>query len=143
MSTTIQFTGHLGHDPELRFSEAGVAWVKLRVAVNRRVKRGDEWQDATPTWWDVTADKDLAENVDASLRKSDPITVVGRVITEEYTDKKTGETKTATKVRADQIAVPLAKHTVTIRKASRASEVSPETNKSGTPADNNQGAESA
>ncbi|OYO21496.1 hypothetical protein CGZ93_10485 [Enemella dayhoffiae] len=112
---TIHFTGHLGRDPELKFNEAGKPWLKLRVAVNRRVKRGDEWVDATPTWWDVTASGDLALNADESFRNSDPILVVGRVITEEFQDKN-GETRTATKVRAETLAVPLDRRTVTIRK---------------------------
>lgn len=120
MTTNVQFTGHLGADPEIQFGKSGAPWVRLRVAVNRRVKRGDEWVDATPTWWDVTASDDLAANIDESLRQGDPITVIGRVITETYTDKKTGEEKTATKVRADQIAVPLSRHVVKIRKAPRA-----------------------
>lgn len=127
--TSIQFTGHLGSDPELRFNQAGEPWVKLRVAVNRRVKKGDSWEDAPPTWWDVSASGTLAENVDASLRRADPVTVIGRVVTEEYADKKNAaETRTALKVRAEQIAVPLAKHTVSIRKtAPKAMDQSPET----------------
>ncbi|OYO13130.1 single-stranded DNA-binding protein [Enemella evansiae] len=112
---TITFTGHLGRDPELRFNEAGQPWLKLRVAVNRRVKRGEEWVDATPTWWDVTASGDLALNADSSLRHADPVMVVGRVITEEFQDKN-GESRTAMKVRADSIGVPLDRRTVTIRK---------------------------
>jgi single-strand DNA-binding protein len=68
--------GRLAADPDLHFSNNGVAVARMRVAVNRRKKVGDDWQDET-VWHDVTCFKDLAENVSESLSKGDEIVAEG------------------------------------------------------------------
>lgn len=114
--TQINFTGRLSKDPEIRFSPAGDPFCRIRVAVNRRIKRDDEWIDGEPTWWDAVANGALAENIHASLRKGDPVQVTGHVITELGTDGD-GEERRYQKVRARTVSVPLNRHTAVVRKA--------------------------
>ena len=109
----ITFRGRLTADPDLRYDSEGRAFARLRVAVNRRVKRGDDWDDAPPTFWDVACNGRLAENVDQSLAKGNPVAVTGQVITEEWTDKD-GDTRRSLKVRASDVAVSLEWATVTV-----------------------------
>ena len=49
----VVLVGNLTRDPELRHTPSGTAVTTLRVAVNDRVKRGEEWTDAA-YYFDVT-----------------------------------------------------------------------------------------
>jgi single-strand DNA-binding protein len=44
--TTI--VGNLVEDPEVRFTNTGIAVANLRVAVSQRVQQDGQWRDATP-----------------------------------------------------------------------------------------------
>ena len=115
-SAEIHLNGHLGDDVRIRFSGAGDPIADLRVAVNRRRRdpATGAWEDAAPTWWDVTAAGALARNVEASLGKADPVHIVGTVVTESWTDRRTGEHRTRQRVRAHQVSVPLDRHTAAL-----------------------------
>ena len=56
---SVNLTGNLTSDPELRTSESGNV-VKLRVALQRR--RGRNGEDRGADFVDVTAFNDLADN---------------------------------------------------------------------------------
>ena len=43
---SVVLVGNLTRDPELRHTPSGTAVTTLRIAVNDRVKRGEEWTDA-------------------------------------------------------------------------------------------------
>ena len=43
---SVVLVGNLTRDPELRHTPSGTAVTTLRIAVNDRIKRGEEWQDA-------------------------------------------------------------------------------------------------
>jgi single-strand DNA-binding protein len=88
-SNTYTITGRLGRDPDLRFSQNGTAIAKLNVAVGRRKKVGDEWQEET-VWMSVTAFGPLAENAAESLSKGDEIIAVGFVEEPRVYEKKDG-----------------------------------------------------
>lgn len=120
----IQFTGRLASDPEIRITNSGHPIANFRVAVNRRIKDAEtgEWRDAPATWWDVSAARELAANIEASLHSGDPVMVTGSVITDEWVDAKTQERRERKKVRADRVAVPLDKHRVTIERAEKRTE---------------------
>ena len=91
--------GNLGRDPEVRYSQAGMAICKLSVAVTERVKDGDAWKDATE-WFRVTLFGKTAENAGQYLNKGRQVYVEGRLKTEKYTDKD-GVEKTSTEVVAN------------------------------------------
>lgn len=72
----VTLVGNLTRDPELRYTTNGTAVVDLGLAVNKRVKRGDEWEDESH-FFDVTAWDQLAENISESLRKGNRVIVTG------------------------------------------------------------------
>lgn len=73
--TTIY--GNLGADPELRYSKnGGLAIANVRVAVNERVKRGDDWEDQT-TWYRAVFFGGAAETVAEYMHKGDSILIHG------------------------------------------------------------------
>lgn len=112
MSIDIAFRGYLGQPPTLRFTSAGNPVAEFRVGINRRTQRDGEWIDAPTTWLTVTAFGQLAENAAESLAKGDPVAVRGELITETWNSKTDDETRTAQKVLAAEITVPLNSHTI-------------------------------
>ena len=120
----IEITGNLTRDPEMRFTPNGVAVCKLTVAVTPRKRDGNgNWSDGDPQFWDVTAWRALAENVSESLVRGDPVTVIGTVDLREWMTKPTAEREAEKRhqheINADTIAVPLAFHTVRVKRANR------------------------
>lgn len=79
----IQIAGHLGNDPEVRFTANNLKVVTFRVAT--KVRRKD--QDDT-IWWRVTLFGDRFDKMLAYLKKGSAIVVVGELNKPEiYTDK--------------------------------------------------------
>ncbi|WP_449373054.1 single-stranded DNA-binding protein [Arthrobacter psychrolactophilus] len=76
----VSINGNLVADPELTYGESGIAHAKLRVAVNQRFQAADgTWRDGIPVFHNVSAFRGLAENVTASLKKGDPVLVMGEL----------------------------------------------------------------
>lgn len=80
----IIVTGNLTADPEVRFTPSGAAVANFTVAENHRKKSGDSYVDDGSTFYRVAAWKSLGENIGASLRKGDRVTVTGELRTREY-----------------------------------------------------------
>ena len=97
----VIIVGNLGRDPEVRFSQGGMAICKLSVAVTEKVKDGDEWRDQTE-WFRVTTFGKTAENAGQYLQKGRQVYVEGRLKTEKYKDKE-GVEKTSTEVIANSV----------------------------------------
>jgi single-strand DNA-binding protein len=106
MSSNSTLVGKVGRDPELRYSNSGVATCRFSVAVNRRKKAGDEWIEKT-TWYDVTTFSDLAENCAESLSKGDEIIVEGYVEEPRTFEKKDGTTGVSLPFVANNLGVSL------------------------------------
>lgn len=128
----IEISGNLTRDPELRFTPNGHAVAKITVAHTPRKRDVDgNWSDGTPQYWDVTAWRQLAENVAESLVRGDSVTIIGTVDFREWEDKE-GNKRHQHEINADVISVPLTFQTVRIRRANRNGNGSG--NKSGKPA---------
>ena|SRR3989304_8116342 len=79
----ITIAGHLGADPEVRFTSSGHKVTTLRVAA--RVRRGAK--DET-IWWKVTVWGEQFDKMIAYLKKGSPIIVVGELNKPEiFTDR--------------------------------------------------------
>lgn len=95
----VTIIGNLGRDPEVRFSQSGMAICTLSVAVTERVKDGDAWKDSTE-WFRCKLFGKTAENAGQYLQKGRQVYVEGRLKTEKYKDKD-GVEKTSTEVVAN------------------------------------------
>lgn len=78
----IQIVGHLGRDPQLRFTPQGTAVCDFSVATSE--KRGTE---ESVTWFKVTVWGKQAEVANEYLAKGRQVYVEGKLRQEEYTDK--------------------------------------------------------
>jgi single-strand DNA-binding protein len=79
----VQVAGHLGSDPEVRFTPSNQKVTSFRVAAN--IKRGDKEKTV---WWRITCWGDRFDKRLAYLRKGSAVIVIGEMgIPEIYTDK--------------------------------------------------------
>ncbi|HHN65720.1 MAG TPA: single-stranded DNA-binding protein [Nitrospirae bacterium] len=78
MFNRVIFVGNLTRDPELRYSPQGTAVATLGLAVNSRVKQGDEYKDET-LFIDIIVFGKQAENVTQYLSKGRGVIVEGRL----------------------------------------------------------------
>lgn len=116
--TDMTFAGNLAADPQLSFTASGIAVTEFKVIESRSTKNeADEWVDAEPNVFNVTAWRSLAEHVGESVAKGDRVIVTGRLVTERFHDRETGKARTSTHVVADEVGFSLKYHTVKGTKA--------------------------
>lgn len=117
----LTITGHLGADPELRYTPRGKAVANLRVADTPRVRNAQgEWEDGTTLWLRATAWGDLAEHIASSLHQGDQVTLSGRLVQREYVDRS-GEQRQSIELTIEECAASLSRATVSIQRVARSS----------------------
>lgn len=113
--------GRLTADPELRYTNNGIAVASLTVASGERRlnKQTNEWEDGDTTFLRCTVWRELAENVAASLHKGDAVIATGKLRQRSY-ETKEGEKRTSYEIDADTIAPLLDWGTTSFSKAGQA-----------------------
>lgn len=77
--------GNVGRDPELRYTQNGVAVCDFSVAVSRRwTDRSTNEAREETTWFRVSAWRNLAETVNQYVHKGMQIMVTGRIAASAY-----------------------------------------------------------
>lgn len=74
----VVLLGNLTRDPEVRYTPSGTPVATLGLAVNNRMKQGDEWKD-DPCFIDVVVFGKQAESCGEYLSKGQPVLVEGRL----------------------------------------------------------------
>src|SRR5262245_2737332 len=74
----VILVGNMTRDPELRYIASGTAVSDIGLAVNDRVKKGDQWVEET-TFVDVTLWGRTAEIASEYLSKGSPVLIEGRL----------------------------------------------------------------
>lgn len=82
MINTAIFEGRLTRDPELKTSQSGVEYMNFNVAWSDRYKEIE-----TKCFLPCKAWRQTARFIDLYFKKGSPIALVGRLETEEWTDK--------------------------------------------------------
>ena len=70
--------GNVTQDPELSFTESGIAKLKFSIACNRSYKKGEDWVEET-SFFNVVAWRKLAEDTADVLEKGVGVIVQGRL----------------------------------------------------------------
>lgn len=109
MLPTIALEAVAVADAELRFAASGMAVAKLRVVASNRKKNEatGQWEDDKQCWLDVTCFRQQAEHVAESVTKGTRVLITGRLVTEEWDDKTTGEKRSKIACLADTVALAL------------------------------------
>ena len=94
-----RFIGRLARDPEVRYFESGKSVCNVRILINRPGAKRDDGQE--PDGFKLELWNDLATSFADAHRKGDLCDVSGRVKSESWEDKSTGETRTGLVVMVD------------------------------------------
>ncbi|WP_405548913.1 single-stranded DNA-binding protein [Streptomyces globisporus] len=88
--TTITIVGNLVDDPELRFTPAGAAVVKFRIASTPRVfdRQANEWKDGEGLFLTCSVWRQQAENAAETLKRGMRVIVQGRLKQRSYEDRE-------------------------------------------------------
>lgn len=116
--TYITLTGWVGSDVSLREVAGNQVVANFRVATTSRRFRNNQWEDGTTTWYSVSAWRQLADNVNTSIRRGDPVVVHGRLEADVW-KKEDGSISTQLVVTATSVGHDLSRGTATFRKAVR------------------------
>ena len=92
--------GRLTAEPELKYTQSGIALVSFRLAVDRPYKGQDGQRQAD--FISIQAWRQTAELVCRHFHKGDHILVEGPIQTRNYEDRQ-GQNRTVTEVVADRI----------------------------------------
>ncbi len=84
----VTVVGWVGSDVRsYHLDGGGTPYAQFRLASTRRVydRESGTYRDGPTVWWTVKVWRQVADNVARSLHKGDPVVVVGRVGTSEWT----------------------------------------------------------
>lgn len=96
--------GHLGQDPELRYTGSGTPVCSMRVATNDSYKDNDGNFVERTEWHSVVAWARLAEICSEYLRKGSQVYFEGSLQTRQWEDRD-GNTRYTTEVKAREMVM--------------------------------------
>lgn len=94
--------GHLTRDAEVTYTPGGMAVGKFSIAVNRRVKKGQDWIDEA-NYFDVSIFGKQAENLKTFLIKGKQVCVDGYLKQDRWEDQQTGQKRSAVKIVVNDV----------------------------------------
>ena len=104
MVNKVILVGNLGKDPEVRYTAGGQAVANLRIATSRSWTDKQSGQRKEETeWHDVEVWGKQAEQSAEYLSKGRQVYVEGRLKTDAWDDKQTGQKRSRVKVVADTV----------------------------------------
>ncbi len=99
----VMLAGRLTRDPELRFVQSGQALCKLGLAVSRKYKDKQGNPKEETLFINVICWNKTAEYVGENFRKGRPVIIEGKLKSDEWEDKNTGQKRTSIEVQADRV----------------------------------------
>src|SRR5215212_3739743 len=107
----VNFAGNLTDDPEVRYTDSGIARAMFRVAVSGR-------REQEPSFLTVIVWRDQAEHAAKSLVKGSRVVVVGRLQQRAWTAED-GSARSTVEVLAEELGPSLRWATTTTTRATR------------------------
>jgi single-strand DNA-binding protein len=96
---SISFAGNLTDDPEVRYTDSGIAWAMFRVAVSGR-------REQEASFFTVIVWRDQAEHAAQSLAKGSRVVVMGRLQQRTWTAED-GSARSVVEVVAEELGPSL------------------------------------
>jgi len=104
MVNKVILVGNLGKDPEVRYTAGGQAVANLRIATSRSWTDKQSGQKKEETeWHDVEVWGKQAEQCGEYLAKGRQVYVEGRLKTDKWQDKQSGQDRFRVKVVAETV----------------------------------------
>ena len=108
---SVSFAGNLTDDPEVRYTEGGIARAVCRVAVSAR-------REQEASFFTVIVWRDQAEHAAQSLSKGSRVVVVGRLQQRSWTAED-GSARSTVEVLAEELGPSLRWATATTTRITR------------------------
>ena len=117
--TIITVVGNLTSDPELRYTQNGLAVANFTIASTPRNfdRQANEWKDGEALFLRASVWRDFAEHVAGSLAKGSRVIATGRLKQRSY-ETREGEKRTAIELEVDEIGPSLRYATAQVTRAS-------------------------
>ena len=97
----VILVGNLGRDPEMRYTQNGVAVCSFSLATSETYKDRTSGEKVTQTeWHNIILWRGLAETAEKYLRKGSSVYVDGKIRTRKWEDQQ-GQTRYTTEIIAD------------------------------------------
>jgi len=98
----VMIIGHLGRDPEMRYTPSGKPVTTFTVAVSRSWNSGDGERHSETEWFNVVAWGNLAETCKQYLTKGQLVYIEGRLQTRHWDDKE-GQKRSTVELVANEM----------------------------------------
>jgi len=98
----VMIIGHLGKDPEMRYTPSGRPVTTFTVAVSRSWSSADGERHTETEWFSIVAWGNLAETCKQYLTKGQQVYIEGRLQTRRWDDKE-GQKHTSVEVVANEM----------------------------------------
>jgi single-strand DNA-binding protein len=117
--TIITVVGNLTSDPELRYTQNGLAVANFTIASTPRTldRASNEWKDGEALFLRASVWREFAEHVAGSLTKGSRVIATGRLKQRSY-ETKEGEKRTSIELEIDEIGPSLRYATAQVTRAS-------------------------
>ena len=97
----VILVGNLGRDPEMRYTQNGVAVCSFSLATSESYKDRTSGEKVTQTeWHNIILWRGLAETAEKYLRKGSSVYIDGKIRTRKWEDQQ-GQTRYTTEIIAD------------------------------------------
>ena len=97
----VQLTGNLGNNPEIKIFENGNKLAKFSMATTEEYVTRSGEKSSDTQWHFITAWGKVAERIEAEFKKGSFVSIEGRLVTRNYTDKN-GQKKYVTEIIANE-----------------------------------------
>jgi len=106
--TIVTVVGNLTADPELRYTQNGLAVANFTIASTPRTfdRQANEWKDGEALFLRASVWREFAEHVAGSLTKGSRVIAQGRLKQRSY-ETKEGEKRTSIELEIDEIGPSL------------------------------------
>jgi len=116
--TIITVVGNLTADPELRYTQNGLAVANFTIASTPRTfdRQANEWKDGEALFLRASCWREFAEHVSGSLMKGMRVIATGRLKQRSH-ETKEGEKRTTIELEVDEIGPSLKYATAAVTRA--------------------------
>lgn len=118
--TIITVVGNLTADPELRYTQGGLAVANWTIASTPRTfdRQANDWKDGDALFLRCSAWREFAEQIAGSLTKGMRVIAQGRLVQRSYDDRD-GNKRTAMELQVDDIGPSLKYATAQVTRVQR------------------------
>lgn len=105
MVNVAHLIGNVGKDPEVRTTASGQQIASFSLATSQRWKDREGNKQEKTEWHNVVAWGKLADIVDRFVTKGSRLYIQGRIETQSWDDKESGQKRYKTQIVADQMTM--------------------------------------